>query len=145
MVLLVLHLQIVSLSSHRHVIPVSRHRHRSSPWVDAAMAADLGLFVLDVLGRSFCGSGSLENQCQQLCSHVVTLMVTTHLVFEHEDVVVLHEISVDIFQSPASSFWVEQVDERYESTVEYCPDDVELPVERVDADWGDFDNDEVAL
>jgi hypothetical protein len=59
MVFLVLRLQIVSLAAHRHVISVPRHRHRSSSCVDTAMAANLGLFVLDVLGRSLCGSGSL--------------------------------------------------------------------------------------
>ena len=71
--------------------------------------------------------------------------MTTHFVLEHEDVVVLHEVSIDVFQGPASGLWVEQVDERHKSAVEYGPDDVELPVEGADADWGDFDHDEVAL
>lgn len=56
----------------------------------------------------------------------------------------LHEVPVDIFQRSAGSLWVKQVDERHESAVEHGPDDVELPVERVYADWGDFDHDEVA-
>lgn len=60
MVLLVLRLQVVSLPSHRHVVSVPRHRHRGSSRVDAAVAADLGLFVLDVLGGSLCGSGGLD-------------------------------------------------------------------------------------
>ena len=57
----------------------------------------------------------------------------------------LHEVSIDVFQSAAGGLGVEQVDERHECSVEHCPDDVELPMERADADWGDFDHDEVAL
>jgi hypothetical protein len=70
--------------------------------------------------------------------------IMTNLIPEHEDIVVLHEVSVDVFQRPACSFWVEQVYERHKCAVEHCPDDVELPVERIDADWGDFDHDEIA-
>ena len=68
----------------------------------------------------------------------------THLVFEHEDVVVLHEISVDVFQRSARGLRVEQVDERYKCAVKHGPDDVEFPVERINADGSDFDHNEVA-
>ena len=77
-------------------------------------------------------------------SHLIARIMTTSLISEHEDIVVLHEISVDVFQRPACSFWVEQVYERHKCAVEHCPDDVELPVERIDADWCDFDHDEIA-
>jgi hypothetical protein len=77
-------------------------------------------------------------------SHLVARIRIAHLISEHKDVVVLHEVSVDIFQRSACRLGIEQVDERYEGAVEHGPDDVELPVEGVDADWGDFDHDEVA-
>jgi diphthamide synthase (EF-2-diphthine--ammonia ligase) len=77
-------------------------------------------------------------------SHLIARIRITHLISEHEDVVMLHEVSVDIFQRSACCLGIEQVDEWYESTVENGPDDVELPTERADTDWGDFDHDEVA-
>lgn len=56
----------------------------------------------------------------------------------------LHEIPVDVFECSSGRFGVEKIDERYESAIEYGPDDVELPTKRSDADGSDLHDNEVA-
>jgi hypothetical protein len=66
-----------------------------------------------------------------------------YLVFEHEDIVVIHEVSVDVFESTACCLWIEEIHEWHECSVEHGPDDVELPAKRADAYWCDLNHDEV--
>ena len=56
----------------------------------------------------------------------------------------VHEISVDVLESAACCFGIEQVHEWHECSVEDCPDDVKLPAERANANWRDFHHDEIA-
>lgn len=71
-------------------------------------------------------------------------IVIAHLVLEHKDVIVIHEVFVDILKRTASCFRIEQIHEWHEGPVEDGPDDVEFPAESSDADGSDFDDDEVA-
>jgi hypothetical protein len=56
----------------------------------------------------------------------------------------VHEVSVDILERAACCFGIEEINQWYECSIEDGPDDVELPAEGADADWGDFHDDEVA-
>jgi len=56
----------------------------------------------------------------------------------------LHEVSVDIFESATSRLRVEEIYEWHKCSVKDGPDDVELPAKGADANWSDFHNDEVA-
>ena len=67
-----------------------------------------------------------------------------YLVLEHKDVVMVHEVSVDILERAACCFGIEEINQWYECSIEDGPDDVELPAEGADADWCDFQDDEVA-
>lgn len=75
---------------------------------------------------------------------LIKICQVTHLVLEHKDVVMLHEVSVDVFESATCCLRVEEIYEWYKRSVEDCPDDVKLPAERADADWSDLYHDEVA-
>ena len=54
------------------------------------------------------------------------------LVFEDEYAVVLPEQSIDIFKGTVGSFGIEKVYDRNERCVQNGPDDVKLPVQRLD-------------
>lgn len=66
-----------------------------------------------------------------------------YLVSEDQNVGVIHEISVNVFQRSSGCLGVKQVDKRYEGSVEDRPDDVELPAEISDADGRDLNDNEV--
>ena len=102
--------------------------HRASHlWVGAAdhaaVAPDLALGVIDVLLRAFARR------------HVWVL--------EDKDGLVVAEGSVDVFEGPVGGFRVEEVGNGDEGEVEHRPDDVELPVNALDADGRDFHHHEV--
>jgi hypothetical protein len=65
------------------------------------------------------------------------------LVFEHEDIVMIHEVSVDVFEGTACCLWIEEIHEWHERSVEHGPDDVELPTKRADTYGSDLNHDEV--
>jgi hypothetical protein len=67
----------------------------------------------------------------------------TYLVFEHKDIVVIDEVSIDVFESTACCLRIEKIHEWHERSVEHGPDDVELPAKRADADWSDLYHDEI--
>ena len=56
----------------------------------------------------------------------------------------VHEVSVNVLESTACGLGIEQVHEWHECSIEYGPDDVELPAEGADTDWSDFYDDEIA-
>lgn len=66
------------------------------------------------------------------------------LVPEDENLRVLPEEPINVLQGPTCRLRVEEVDNRHESSVENRPDDVEPPMQGLNADWGDFDHHEVA-
>ena len=61
-------------------------------------------------------------------------------VLENEDVLVVSEETVNIFEGAIRGFRVEKVDYWNEGGVKDGPDDVKFPVERLDADGRDFNN-----
>ena len=74
---------------------------------------DLRLFVLDICQGSLCSDGVF--------------------VREDEYVVVFTEEAVDVFEGAVGGFGEEEVDDGNEGGVEDGPDDVEFPVEGLDA------------
>lgn len=81
--------------------------------------------------------------CQYRFHVVLMTSSKAYLVSEDENVGMIHEVSVDIFQRSSGCLGVKQVDERYEGSVEDCPDDVELPAEVSDADGSNLNDNEV--
>lgn len=67
-----------------------------------------------------------------------TLAADGILVLEDKDIVVLTEETVDILKSAPSSLRVEEVDDWYEGGVEDGPNDVKLPPQRADTNWGNL-------
>lgn len=61
-------------------------------------------------------------------------------VVENEDVVVLAEQTIDIFERAVRSLRVEEVDDGHKRRVKDRPNDVKLPLQRSDTDRGDFNN-----
>ena len=59
---------------------------------------------------------------------------------EDQDVLVVSEETVNIFESAVRGFGVEEVDDWDERGVEDGPNDVEFPVEGLNADGGDFND-----
>lgn len=58
-------------------------------------------------------------------------------------VLVFAEHAVDVLEFAVRGFGVEEVDDGDEGGVEDGPDDVELPLQGLDAYWGDLDDHEV--
>jgi len=56
----------------------------------------------------------------------------------------VHEVSVDVLESAACCFGIEEVHEWHECSVEDGPDDVELPAEGADSNGRNLHDDEVA-
>ena len=67
-----------------------------------------------------------------------------YLVLEYEDIVVIHEVFVDIFERAASCLGIKEIYKRHEESIENGPDDVELPLESPDTDGSDLHHDEIA-
>ena len=61
-------------------------------------------------------------------------------VLENEDVLVISEETVNIFEGAIRSFRVEKVDYWNEGGVKDGPNDIKLPLEGLDADGRDFNN-----
>ena len=101
-------------------VPCSQAR---STWVDGAQASHLLFFLLDEFRRA-CG-------------------LSGHLVSEYKKIRLRSEVVVDIFKSTSSRLRIEEVREWNERSVEDGPDDVEFPVQGLDADLSDFDDHEV--
>ena len=59
---------------------------------------------------------------------------------EDQDVLVVTEETVNIFQGAVRGFGVEEVDDWNERGVEDGPNNIKLPMEGLNADGGDFDN-----
>nr|POF15458.1 hypothetical protein CFP56_71954 [Quercus suber] len=72
-----------------------------------------------------------------------TLGTSGERVTMNEDIIVFTEIRVEVLESAAGGFRVEEVDDGDEGEVEDAPDDVEFPAEVLDADLGDLDHHEV--
>jgi hypothetical protein len=123
--LLLFRIDIFALVVHRHTVPIPRRRHRSSSCINTAVTAYLALLVLDVL------SGTLRRCCDLgvLSANGIVLAddQMTYLVLEHEDIVMLHEVPVDILESATCGLWIEEIYEWHEGSVEDGPDDVEFP------------------
>ena len=85
-----------------------------------SVAAYLSLFMLDVSKR--------------------TLGRYSIFIFENEDVLVISEETVNIFEGAIRGFGVEKVDDRDEGGVEDGPNNIKLPLEGLNADGGDFNN-----
>ena len=51
--------------------------------------------------------------------------------------------AIDVFEGTIGGFGVEKVDNGDEGGVENCPDDVEFPLQALNANWRDFDNCEI--
>lgn len=80
---------------------------------DAAIPSDLDLLVLNVRQWTLRGNGIF--------------------VLEDEDVAILAEQAIDVFERAVGGFGVKEVDDWDEGGVENGPDYVELPVEILDA------------
>jgi hypothetical protein len=61
-------------------------------------------------------------------------------VLENENILILGEEAIEIFESAVRGFRVEKVDYGDKGGIEDGPDDVEFPLQRIDPDWGDFDD-----
>ena len=61
-------------------------------------------------------------------------------ILEDEDVLVVTEETVNIFEGAIRGFGVEKVDDWDEGSVEDGPNNIKLPMEGLDADGGDFNN-----
>lgn len=108
------------------------------------MATNLVLFVLNVFRRALGRCGSLDALSVVARAKLRMPVHRSYLVSEHENIRMIHEILVDVFQRASGRLRIEEVNERHERAVEYCPDNVELPAEISDADGSDFHDDEVA-
>ena len=58
----------------------------------------------------------------------------------HDNGVVLAEEAIDIFEGTVGGLWVEEVDYGDKGGVEDCPDDVEFPLEGLNADRSNFND-----
>ena len=85
-----------------------------------SVVAYLSLFTLDVSKRTL-GRDSI-------------------FIPEDQDVLVVTEETVNIFQGAVRGFGVEEVDDWDERGVEDGPNDVEFPVKALNADRGDFND-----
>ena len=61
-------------------------------------------------------------------------------VLENEDVLVISEETVNIFEGTIRGFGVEKVDDWNEGGVKDGPNNIKLPLEGLNADGGDFNN-----
>ena len=61
-------------------------------------------------------------------------------VLEDQDILVVSEETVNIFEGAVRGFRVEKIDDWDEGGVEDGPDDIKLPMEGLNADGGDFNN-----
>ena len=61
-------------------------------------------------------------------------------ILEDQDVLVVSEETVNIFEGAVRGFRVEKVDNRDEGGVKNGPDDIKLPVEGLNADGGNFND-----
>ena len=59
---------------------------------------------------------------------------------EDENIGILAEQPIDIFKGAVCGFRIEEIDNWDEGSVAKGPNDIELPVQRLDAYWGDLDN-----
>ena len=85
-----------------------------------SVVAYLSLFTLDVSKRTL-GRDSI-------------------FVPEDQDVLVVSEETVNVFQGAVRGFGIEKVDDWNERGVEDGPNDIEFPLEGLDADRGDFND-----
>ena len=69
-----------------------------------------------------------------------SLLRDSILVLEHKYVVVLTEVTIEIFESSASGLRIEEVNSWDESEVEDGPDDVKLPTQSLDTNGRDFND-----
>lgn len=65
------------------------------------------------------------------------------LVPEHQDGRIIPEQAVNVLERAVGRFRVEEIDNGHERGVENGPDDVEFPLQGLDADGCDFDHHEV--
>ena len=85
-----------------------------------SVLAYLSLFMLDV-GQRTLGRDSI-------------------FIPEDQDVLVVSEETVNIFEGAVRGFRVEEVDNRDKGGVEDGPDDIKLPMEGLNADGGNFND-----
>lgn len=97
--------------------------------------------MVDILLGTLCRRRSLGTVLDSTRSAMAEM---TNLVSKHQNVRMVHKVSVDIFECPTSGFRVEQIDQRHECSVEHSPDNIELPAEGVDTNWRDLHYDEIA-
>lgn len=71
------------------------------------------------------------------------LLANGVLIPKHEDFRIIPEQPIDILERAVGRFRVEEIDDGHERGVEDGPDDVEFPLQGLDADGCDFDNHEV--
>ena len=90
------------------------------PLVVGSAVAYLSLFMLDVSKRTL-GRDSI-------------------FIFVDQDVLVVSEETVNIFEGAIRGFGVEEVDDWDEGGVEDGPNDIEFPLEGLNADGGDFND-----
>jgi len=67
----------------------------------------------------------------------------SYLVFEDKNVLILHEVAIDVFQGAISCFWVEEVYQRHERSIKGQPYNVELPMQGFDPYRGNLNHDEI--
>lgn len=54
-------------------------------------------------------------------------------IFVDENVLILEEVSVNVFECTVRGLGIEEVDNGYKSSIEKRPDDVEFPMQILDA------------
>lgn len=80
-----------------------------------------------------------------LMLHILPRPLLTNGIFipAHNNLIILAEKAIDILERPARRLRVEEVDDGHERRVEDGPDDVEFPLQRLDADGRDLHDHEV--
>jgi len=103
--------------------------------------SSVALVASSVHGHASMNRGSTSNLVLltlDVCQR--TLSADSVLVTENEHIMVLTEEAVHVFKRSIGCLRIPEVHDRDKAEVENCPDDVELPVDAVDSDRGDFDN-----
>lgn len=69
-----------------------------------------------------------------------TWWIITYFVSKHDDARLATEVLIDIFQSTSSGFRIQEIREWNEEAIQDRPDNIELPLQILDANLCDLDN-----
>ena len=98
---------------------------------NATVPPNLPLLMLNICQRSLVGGGILISEDEDLRS--VSTPQALLIMSGSTHILIFSEKTVNVFKRAICSFRIEEVDDRYESSIENSPYDVEAPVEGLDA------------